>query len=89
MIKPFTKTSFHPLIENFVEKRFPGLCVPAEKDRAVIFATFGKESEDLNNFIEDNKKHHELKNTFKNSNFLDQNIVLTAKKLGLKILDIN
>ena len=88
-IKPFPKISFHPIIENFIEKRFPKLCLPAEKERAVIFATFGKESEELNNFIEDNKKHSELKNTFKNSNFLDQNIISTAKKFGLKILDIN
>lgn len=54
----------------------------------MIFATFGKESVELTNFIEDNKKHPELKNTFKNSNFLDEDIVSTAKKLGLNILDI-
>ena len=87
-IKPFPKTSFQPVIENFMEKRFPKLCLPAEKNRAVIFATFGKESVELTNFIEDNKKHPELKNTFKNSNFLDEDIVSTAKKLGLNILDI-
>ena len=85
-IKPFPKKSFHPIIENFVEKKFPKLMIPEEKNRGVIFATFGKESHELDNFIEDNINHPELKYTIKNSDLLNNKEILDrSEKLGLKI----
>lgn len=88
-IKPFPNISFHPIIENFIEKKFPKLLIPEEKNRGVIFATFGKESEELDNFIEENTSHPELKYTIKNSNLPNNKEILEkSKKLGLKILDI-
>ncbi len=88
-IKYFPDVSFHPIIENFIEKYFPKLIIKSDKERAVIFSTFGKEGEALDNFIKDNLKHPELKKILENSNFLEKNYVKEkSREIGLKLKNI-
>ena len=88
-VKYFQKTSFHPIIENFIEKFFPKLIIRSDVERAVLFSTFGTESKALENYINYNLKHSETKNTLSNSTFLNNNLIKEkSEKLGLKLIDI-
>ena len=87
-VKYFNNLSFSPSIENFLEKYLPGIFLSSEKERAVIFSTFGKIGKPLKNFIKDNINHPEILASIKNSNFLDGEIISKSKELGLNILDI-
>ena len=87
-LKYFNKISLKPWAENFLEKYLPDIFLTSEKERAVIFSTFGKMGTPLKNFIKDNINHPEIFSSIKNSNFLEQEIISKSEKLGLKILDI-
>tara|TARA_B100000787_G_scaffold121418_1_gene91248 strand:- start:1021 stop:1902 length:882 start_codon:yes stop_codon:yes gene_type:complete len=88
-VKYFQKTSFHPIIENFIEKFFPKLIIKSDVERAVLFSTFGAESKALENFVNYNLVHPETKNTLRNSNFLNNNLIKEkSEKLGLKLIDV-
>ena len=50
---------------------------------------FGSESFSLENFIKDNLKHIEMKNIFKNSNFLqNEEIKKISEELNLKLKNV-
>lgn len=87
-IKFIKNLSLRPSIENFLEKYFPGLILPRENDRAVIFSDFGKMSESLIDYIKHNLNQPGVYNPIKNSNFLVDEIISKSNELGLKILDI-
>lgn len=87
-LKYFKNISLKPWAENFLEKYLPDIFLTSEKERAVIFSTFGKMGTPLKNFIKDNINHPEIFSLIKNSNFLEQEIISKSEKLGLKILDI-
>ena len=87
-LKYFKNISFKPSTENFLQKYLPNIFLESEKERAVIFSTFGKMGSPLKNFIKNNIDHPEIFNSIKNSNFLEKEIISTSEKLGLKILDI-
>ncbi len=87
-IKFIKNLSLRPSIENFLEKYFPGLILPRENDRAVIFSDFGKMSESLIDYIRHNLNQPGVYNPIKNSNFLVDEIISKSNELGLKILDI-
>jgi len=88
-LKILPNVSFHPLIENFIANYFPKMMIQEEKERTVIFSTFGAESFSLENFIKDNLKHIEMKNVFKNSSFLqNEEIKKKSKELNLKLKNV-
>ena len=87
-LKYFKNITLKPYMENFLQKYFPNIFLENERERAVIFATFGKMGKPLKNFIKNNLNHIEISSLIKNSNFLNREIISISEKLGLKLLDI-
>ena len=88
-IKYLSNISFHPIVENFIERYLPSFVLPLERERGVLFSTFGKESNDLNNYIQNNLKHPEISQIINNSSFLGNEYVnKKSLELGLKLKNI-
>ena len=88
-LKYFKNITLSPFFENSLYRHFPNIFEPSEKERAVIFSTFGAMGNPLKNFIQDNLKNSEIVSTINNSDLLKPEIISKSKKVGLNILNIN